>query len=76
MIICPYCSQGQILRVRIKPNISAYSDSQIVRFCDECDTIWKEDEPISEHTGTTFHALAKMLSISETALWTDMEITS
>ena len=41
----------------------------------EPDTIWKENDPISEHTGTTFRALAKMLSISETALWNDMEIT-
>ena len=74
MIICPYYCQGQVLRVRLKPNIDIYSDSQIVRFCDECDTIWKENEPISEHTGTTFHVLAKMLAIPETTLWNDMEI--
>ncbi len=74
MLICPYCGQGQVLRVRLKPDIGIYSDSQIVRFCDECDTVWKENETISERTGTTFHQLAKMLSISETSLWNDMEI--
>ena len=74
MLICPYCGQGQVLRVRLKPDIGIYSDSQIVRFCDECDTLWKENEAISKHTGTTFRVLAKMLSISETSLWNDMEI--
>ena len=75
MIICPYCEQGRVLKVRLKTDISGYSSSQIIYYCDECDTIWKENAPISEHTGTTFRALAKMLSISETALWNDMEIT-
>ena len=68
------CSQGQVLRARLKPNIGIYSDSQIVRFCDECDIIWKEDGTISEHTGTAFGLLAKILSISETALWKKVEI--
>ena len=74
MLICPYCGQGQVLRVRLKPDIGIYSGSQIVRFCDECDTVWKENETISERTGTAFHLLAKMLSIPETDLWKDMEI--
>jgi hypothetical protein len=76
MIICPYCNQGQVLQARLKPNIGIYSDSQLVRFCDECDALWKETETISEHTGTSFRMLAKMLSIPETALWEDMEVIS
>lgn len=70
---CPYCGQGRILTARLKPDISKYSGSQIIRLCDECDTVWKEDEPVTDHTGAAFHRLAEMLGIPETLLWKDME---
>ena len=70
---CPYCEQGRIVTVRLKPDIRRYSDSQTVRFCDECDTLWKENEPVTDHTGTTFARLAEMLDIPAERLWKDME---
>ena len=74
MNICPFCGQGRIYRVRQKPDISEYSDSQIIRFCDECEGIWKLDEPITDHTGSSLHRLAHDLGIPEALLWNDMEI--
>ena len=70
---CPYCEQGRIVTVRLKPDISRYSDSQIVRRCDECDTLWKENEPVTDHTGMTFFRLAEMLGMPAELLWKDME---
>lgn len=70
---CPFCGQGRIFRVRLKTDISAYSDSQIIRLCDECDGIWKLDEPITAHTGASLHVLAEKLGIPEEQLWDGME---
>ena len=74
MIVCPYCEQGRVLKARLKTDISGYSSSQIIYYCDECDTVWKENENISDHTGSNFSIIAKLLSISEELLWHDMEV--
>ncbi len=71
---CPFCGQGRIYRVRLKPDISEYSDSQMIWFCDECEGIWKLDEPITDHTGSSIHRLAHDLGIPEALIWNDMEI--
>ena len=74
MIVCPYCEQGRVLKIRLKTDISGYSSSQIIYYCDECDTVWKENEIISDHTGSNFRIIAKLLSIPEELLWRDMEV--
>ena len=72
--VCPYCGQGRVLKAELKTDISKYSGSQIIRYCDECDTVWKEDEPVSENTGSSFSLIAEMLSIPEKLLWEGMKI--
>ena len=46
-MICPYCLQGEILKVRI------IKTSELIHICDECDTVWKYDDKISESNGLT-----------------------
>ena len=74
MNVCPFCGQGRIFKVRLKTDISRYSGSQMIRLCDECEGIWKLDEPITDHTGSSIHRLAHDLGIPEALLWNDMEI--
>ena len=74
MVICPYCEQGRIIKARLKADISGCSDSQIIRYCEECDTVWREDEPVSDRTGSSLYLMAEKLSVSEKTLWDQMEI--
>ncbi|MBP0987662.1 MAG: hypothetical protein J6S92_05230, partial [Oscillospiraceae bacterium] len=71
MNVCPFCGQGRIFKVRLKTDISRYSGSQMIRLCDECEGIWKLDEPITDHTGSSIHRLAHDLGIPEALLWND-----
>ncbi|MBR7085391.1 MAG: hypothetical protein IKI37_09505 [Oscillospiraceae bacterium] len=45
-MICPCCLQGEILKARI------IKTSEIIKICDECDTVWKDSECISDSSGT------------------------
>lgn len=63
---CPYCMQGLILKAKLK------IDNSIVFICNECDTVWKEHEPISNQTGKSFYLFADELSIKP--LWNSLEI--
>lgn len=45
-MICPHCIQGEIILAVIKKT------NEIIKICDECDTLWEEYETISEETGT------------------------
>ena len=68
MNVCPFCGQGRIFKVRLKTDISRYSGSQMIRLCDECDGIWKPDEPITGHTGASVHVLAETLAAALPAI--------
>jgi len=59
-MICPYCLQGDILKVRIIPT------AEMIKICDECDTVWKESEIISDTNG-------KVLSEKKFS-WRDFDI--
>lgn len=66
MKICPYCEQDAVWRVRLKNEID-------FRFsmCFECDTVWKEDEDVSDRGGSTFDRLMK--STGRLADWKNVE---
>lgn len=54
MIICPYChGQGEVLNAVIKQT------NEKIKICDECDTVWLEDEPISNSSGLGFSTFMK-----------------
>jgi hypothetical protein len=42
---CPHCEEGYL----VPANITA--TAEMVIFCEECDTIWPEGEPINEMSG-------------------------
>lgn len=63
---CPYCMQGSILKAKVKAN------DLVVFICDECDTVWKESDTISDQSGKCFYLLANELSIEP--LWDELEI--
>ncbi len=65
-MFCPYCNQGLILKAKIKFN------KQVIFICDECDTVWNEFEPISNHTGKGLNLFSKELNI--TPLWNEFEL--
>lgn len=63
-MICPYCKQGDILKANVKIN------HQIIFICEECDTVWNENETISSQTGRAFENFANQLNIR--ALWDEL----
>ena len=63
---CPYCMQGSILKAKVKANNLA------VFICDECDTVWKESDTISNQSGKSFYLFANELSI--VSLWDELVI--
>lgn len=50
-MICPYCEQGGIMRVKLKKS------SEIIKICEECDAVWLDD--VLEELGTTFEKYAE-----------------
>lgn len=66
MIICPYCGQDVVWRVRL---ISA--PHYRFAMCFECDSVWKDNEAISEDSGTNFEQY--MNEIAHPTDWTDIE---
>lgn len=63
---CPYCMQGLILKAKVK------ADSSTVYICNECDTVWKKYETISDRSGINFDGFAKELSIKP--VWDELKI--
>lgn len=55
--VCPYCGQATPGKARVK------STNEMISICEECDTIWMEDETISDHTGQRFDLFAKRRGI-------------
>ena len=74
MKICPFCHMGSVITVKIQADLRPYTDRQTIRLCDECEGIWRMDEPVSAQTGSGLHMLAEMLSVPEQTLWDHMEI--
>ncbi|MCM1546927.1 MAG: hypothetical protein NC034_01080 [Ruminococcus sp.] len=49
MIECPYCDgQGEVLNAVIKQT------NEKIKICDECNTVWLENEPILNSNGLFF----------------------
>ncbi len=48
MSICPYCEQGNLWRV----SIAGVDENAVM--CDECDTVWKQDEEVVYGNGKNF----------------------
>ena len=65
-MICPYCKQGEITKAKLKTNNS------IIFICEECDTVWKEDEKISNITGKGFEFFAEEQKIKP--VWAELEL--
>jgi transposase-like protein len=66
MKLCPYCQQDAIWRV------SLISQSEL-RFlmCFECDSVWTEDQIISDQSGTNFRDY--MLACNMLPDWSDIK---
>ena len=65
-MVCPYCKQGEIIKARLKVNNS------IISICEECDTVWKENEKISNTTGKGFEFIASEQKIKP--VWDELEV--
>ena len=65
-MICPYCEQDFIWRVRL-------SSVPHIRFalCPECDSVWQDNEVISDQGGTNFEQY--MSDIRRPLDWKDVE---
>ena len=64
-VICPYCDQGSVHKVRVKRTGAK------LYLCDECDTVWCENEPVTDETGAPFDIIATGLGIEP--LWSELE---
>lgn len=63
-MICPYCEQGGIMRVKVKKN------NEIIKMCEECDAVWL-DEVLVE-LGTTFERYTEQRGYANS--WDELEI--
>ena len=63
---CPYCDQGEILKALIK------SSGEVIYICDECDTMWRSHDRISDTTGLAFHLFADVYNLKP--LWSELEL--
>lgn len=63
---CPRCGQGWVVRCRVK------GASDFIQVCQECDTVWIEDEPTGE---PPFLILEDFLARYGLApLWSNLEV--
>lgn len=63
-MICPYCEQGGILRVKVKKS------NEIIKICEECDAVWLDD--VLEELGTTFERYTEQRGYANS--WDELEI--
>ena len=66
VMICPYCNQGKIEKAKLKTN------NIIIFICEECDTVWRDNEKISNNTGEGFDFFAEKLNINP--VWDELEL--
>ena len=65
---CPYCKQDFLWLAKV------IGVNDLVVICPECDTIWLQDEIISDGTGRNFKLL--MAERERDADWKDVELMS
>ncbi len=65
-MICPHCLQGEILNARI------IKTSELIKICDECDTIWNISETVSDNTGSLIDDFMKQRNCSSS--WREFDI--
>jgi hypothetical protein len=66
MKLCPFCEQDAVWRVRLKS-----CPVQSFAMCFECDSVWRDEQPISDQAGTTFDDHIRSLGMA--ADWEDLE---
>ena len=49
MTLCPFCQQDAVWHVRLKTMPKHH-----FLMCFECDSVWLENQPLSDQAGTTF----------------------
>lgn len=66
MKLCPFCQQDVVWRVRLKT-----MPEHCFLMCFECDSVWLENQLVSDQAGTTFDKY--MQSIGCAPDWKDIE---
>jgi len=66
MKLCPHCEQDAVWRVRLHSAPDLHFS-----MCFECDSVWLEDQEMSDQTGTRFDK--HMLSLGRVPDWKDIE---
>lgn len=66
MKICPFCQQDAVWLVRLK-----LSPEKRFLMCFECDSVWEENQAVSDQAGTTFDKF--MRALGRTPDWADIE---
>lgn len=66
MKLCPFCQQDAVWHVRLKT-----TPAHRLLMCFECDSLWLENQPISDQDGTTFDKY--MQSLGRIPDWKDIE---
>lgn len=56
MKICPFCQQRAVWRVRLKTMPEHHFS-----MCFECDSVWLENQPVSDQSGTIFEKHMQLL---------------
>lgn len=66
MKLCPYCEEDMVWRVRLKN-----APQHRFLMCAECDSVWLEDQTVSDQAGTTFEKHVQ--SLGRVPDWKDIE---
>ncbi|SDT36249.1 hypothetical protein SAMN05216598_5260 [Pseudomonas asplenii] len=66
MKLCPFCLQDVVWRVQLK-TMPEYH----FLMCFECDSVWLEDQPVSDLAGTVFEKYMQSLGLAPG--WKDIE---
>jgi len=66
MKLCPFCEQDAVWLVRLKS-----SPEHRFTMCFECDSVWLEDQVVSDQAGTTFDKYTRELGREPD--WKDIE---
>lgn len=65
-ILCPYCQEDGVWRVALR------SDSSIkFRMCFECDSVWTDEQELSDKAGSRFDL--HMQKLNRPVDWKDIE---
>lgn len=63
-MICPYCEQGGIIRVKVKKT------NEVIKICEECDSVWPAE--VTEESGTTLQKYMHNKGCADS--WGELEI--